>query len=376
MSQRIPYTRPSITELEIQYATDAATNGWGEACYEYIARFESAFREHLQVRHAIATSSCTGALHLGLAGLGLGPSDEVILADTNWVATVAPVVHLGAIPVFVDVCPDSWCIDPGRVEEAVTPRTRAVIATHLYGNLAELDELSAIAERHGIVLIEDAAEALGSVYRGQRAGSIGHFGTFSFHGSKTVTTGEGGMFVTDDTDLFERVMTLSNHGREPGEMRMFRPVQVGFKFKISNVQAAIGCAQLERIDQLVARKQEILALYRSRLSQLSGARMNVEQAGCINGAWMPTVRLEGYGDKIASLLGEEFERGDIDARPVFPPLSSLEMFTSQPEHTVAHKLAGEAVNLPSFHDMTKGQLDRVCTIVEDVVGREHQRNLI
>ena len=376
MSQRIPYTRPSITELEVQYATDAATNGWGEACYEYIARFESAFREHLQVRHAIATSSCTGALHLGLAGLGLGPGDEVILADTNWIATVAPVVHLGAIPVFVDVCPNSWCIDPSRVEEAVTPRTRAVIATHLYGNLAELQEISAIAERHGILLIEDAAEALGSIYRGQRAGSIGHFGTFSFHGSKTVTTGEGGMFVTDDTGLFERVMTLSNHGRDPSEMRLFAPIQIGFKFKMSNLQAAIGCAQLERIDQLVARKQEILALYRSRLSQLPGASMNVEQSGCINGAWMPTVRLEGYGDKIGNLLRDELERGGIDARPFFPPLSSLEMFNSQPEHTVAHKLAGEAVNLPSFHDMTKDQLDRVCTIVEDVVRREHRGNSI
>ncbi len=371
MSAQIPYTIPSITELEVSYAADAARNGWGEACYEYITRFEEAFREHLHVRYAIATSSCTGAMHMGLAGLGVGPGDEVILADTNWIATVAPIVHVGAVPVLVDVCSDTWCIDPSQIEAAVTPRTRAVVATHLYGNLAELDEVTAIAERHGILLIEDAAEALGSFYRGRRAGSIGQFGIFSFHGSKTITTGEGGMFVTDDADLFQSVLTLSNHGREPSEMRRFAPSRIGFKFKMSNLQAAIGCAQLERIDQLVARKQEILDLYRSRLGQLTGATMNIEQDGCVNGAWMPTVRLEGYGDGIAAQLGETMSRADIDTRPFFPPLSSLEMFGSQPEHTVAYRLAAEAVNLPSFHSMTDDQIDRVCSIVEDVARHEH-----
>ena len=161
MSNRIAYTKPSITELEVAYATDAARNGWGERCYDYIVKFEAAFAAHLGVTHAIATSSCTGALHMGMAALGIGPGDEVILADTNWIASAAPIVHLGATPVFVDIDPVSWCLDPDRVEAAITPRTKAILAVHIYGNLCDMDRLQGIADRHGIVLIEDAADGIG-----------------------------------------------------------------------------------------------------------------------------------------------------------------------------------------------------------------------
>ncbi len=203
MSSKIPYTKPSMTELEIGYVADAIRNGWGEKCYEYIHKFEEAFRNHLGVQYAIATSSCTGALHMGLAALGVGAGDEVILADTNWIATAAPIVHVGAKPVFVDILADSWCIDPDLVESAITSRTKAIIAVHLYGNLCEMERLLAIGEKHGIPVIEDAAEAIGSIYHGKRVGGLGTFGTFSFHGTKTITTGEGGMFVTNDQNLYE-----------------------------------------------------------------------------------------------------------------------------------------------------------------------------
>ena len=211
MKSRILYTKPSITNLEVKYATDAVTNGWGEQCYAYINRFEDSFRKHLNVRYAVATSSCTGALHMGMAALGVTTGDEVIMADTNWVATAAPIVHLGARPVFVDILPDSWCIDPDKVEAAITPNTKAILAVHLYGNLCNMDRLLAVGEKYGIPVIEDAAEAIGSVYHNKRAGSMGVFGAFSFHGTKTVTTGEGGMFVTSDAALFERVLTLSSN---------------------------------------------------------------------------------------------------------------------------------------------------------------------
>src|SRR5690242_8018938 len=174
---RIFYTKPSITSREIEYATDAVTSGWGERCYEYIGRFEARFRDHLGVKHAIATSSCTGALHLGLAGLGIHPGDEVILGDINWIASAAPITYLGATPVFVDVLPDTWCLDPAKVEAAITPRTKAIIAVHLYGNLCDMDALLAIGAKHAIPVIEDAAEAIGSVWHGHRAGSMGRFGT-------------------------------------------------------------------------------------------------------------------------------------------------------------------------------------------------------
>ena len=217
MKQRVYYTKPSITEFEVTYTTDAARNGWGDKCYEYIDRFEELFKQHLGVQYAIATSSCTGALNMGLAALGVGLGDEVIMADTNWIATAAPIVHLGAKPVFVDILPDSWCIDPALAEAAITPHTKAIIAVHLYGNLCEMEQLLAISEKYGIPVIEDAAEAIGSVYHGKRAGSIGKFGTFSFHGTKTITTGEGGMFVTNDPELYEHVLTLSNLGRARGQ---------------------------------------------------------------------------------------------------------------------------------------------------------------
>ena len=178
MKPRIYYTKPSITSLEIQYASDAAANGWGDKCYEYINRFETKFKEYLDVQYAIATSSCTGALHMGMAALGIGPGDEVIMADTNWIATASPIIHLGAKPIFVDILPDSWCIDSIQVEKAITPKTKAIVAVHLYGNLCEMKRLISLGNKYGIPVIEDAAEAIGSVYKGSKAGDLGKFGTF------------------------------------------------------------------------------------------------------------------------------------------------------------------------------------------------------
>lgn len=366
---RIHYTKPSITALEIEYATDAATNGWGPRCYEYIQRFEKAFANHLGVRHAIATSSCTGALHMGMAALGIGPGDEVILADTNWVATVAPVVHLGAKPVFIDILADSWCLAPDLVQTAITSRTKAIIAVHLYGNLCQMDRLLAIGERHGIPVIEDSAEALGSVYHGRRAGSMGRFGAFSFHGTKTITTGEGGMFVTNDDDLYECVLTLSNHGRARGQTREFWPDKVGFKYKMSNIQAAIGCAQLERIDPIVRRKREILARYRAAIECPGRCRMNPEPEGVINGAWMPTACFDARTAMTFAKLKQEFADHSIDARTVFHPLSSTGLFGDTCGFPVATAFPERAINLPSYPDMSDEDVDRVLQVVQDVLSK-------
>jgi perosamine synthetase len=360
---RILYTKPSITDVEVRYATDAAANGWGERCYDYINRFERGFAAHLGVRHAIATSSCTGALHLGMAALGIGAGDEVILADTNWIASAAPIVHLGAEPVFVDILPGSWCLDPVLVERAITPRTKAILAVHLYGNLCEMDELLAIGQRHGIPVIEDAAEAIGSVYRGKRAGSMGAFGSFSFHGTKTLTTGEGGMFVTSDDALYERVLTLSNHGRARGQKLQFWPDMVGFKYKMSNVQAAIGLGQLERIDALIDRKREILAGYRERIGGVPGIAMNPEPPHVVNGAWMPTAVFAPETGVTREHLQAAFAAENIDARVFFWPLSSLHMFAPRLENRHAWDIPGRAINLPSYHDMTVAEIDRVSSVL-------------
>lgn len=360
---RIAYTKPSITEREVEYATDAARNGWGEHCYDYIVRFEKAFREHLGVKYAIATSSCTGALHMGLAALGIGQGDEVILADTNWIASAAPIVYLGAKPVFVDILSDTWCIDPGRIEQAITSRTKAILAVHLYGNLCDMDRLTEIGMRHRIPVIEDAAEAIGSIYKGRRAGSMGSFGAFSFHGTKTLTTGEGGMFVTDDDALYETVLTLSNHGRARGQTKQFWPDMVGFKYKMSNIQAAIGCAQMERIEELVLRKRAILTYYRDRLGKLPGVAMNPEPAGGVNGAWMPTAVFAPETGVTREALMAAFKAQDIDARVFFHPLSTLSMFESKLQNRVARDIPGRAINLPSYHDMTDAEQDRVLSVI-------------
>lgn len=366
---RVLYTKPSITEREVGYATDAAANGWGERCYDYLLRFEAGFAAHLGVKHAIATSSCTGALHMGFAALGLQPGDEVILADTNWVASAAPIAYLGATPVFVDVLPDSWCLDPEAVARAITPRTKAILAVHLYGNLCELDALLALGARHGIPVIEDAAEAIGSQFEGRRAGSLGLFGSFSFHGTKTLTTGEGGMFVTNDAALYERVLTLSNHGRARGQKKQFWPDLLGYKYKMSNLQAAIGVGQLERIDALIARKREIFAAYRAALGGLRGVALNPEPAGRINGAWMPTVVFDEGSGVTREALQAAFAAENIDARVFFHPLSSLPMFTPRPENRLAYSLPTRAINLPSYHDMTDAEIGRVVEVVREMAVR-------
>lgn len=371
-SARIAYTRPSVTALETGYVADAAANGWGEHCHAWLHRFEAAFAAHLGVRHAVATSSCTGALHLGLAALGgpgIGPGDEVILADANWVATAAPIVQLGATPVFVDIRPDSWCIDAGRVAAAITPRTRAIVAVHLYGNLCEMDRLLAIGARHGIPVVEDAAEAIGSVWHGgRRAGSLGAFGAFSFHGTKTLSTGEGGMFVSDDDALHERVLTLSNHGRARSQPRQFWAERVGFKYKMSNLQAALGCAQLERVDELVGRKRDILRRYRELLAGCAGITMNAEPAGTVNGAWMPTLVFDRATGVTRERLQAAFAAADIDARVFFWPLSSTPGFGSHAGQPVAADIASRAINLPSFHDITDAEQQRVAACVRQALG--------
>ena len=365
---KIPYTKPSITELEVQYATDAAANGWGEHCYDYIDRFEEAFKSHLGVNYAISTSSCTGALHMGMHALGIGPGDEVIMADTNWIATAAPIVHLGATPVLVDILPDSWCLDPEQVEAAIWPKTKAIVAVHLSGNLCDMDALLAIGERHGIPVIEDAAEAVGSVYHCRRAGSMGYFGAFSFHGTKTITTGEGGMFVTNDPDLYEQVLTLSNHGRARGQSKQFWPDMVGFKYKMSNIQAAIGCAQIERVHKLIKEKRKIFQEYEKQLTGLPLV-LNPEPSDCQNGYWMPTFVVDKDLAFDRNFLCSLLSSQGIDARVFFWPLSSI---VKTARKASPHQYKSQAIhllglNLPSSFGMSSPDISRVAQCIRQYI---------
>ncbi|MDD5699616.1 MAG: DegT/DnrJ/EryC1/StrS family aminotransferase [Candidatus Nanoarchaeia archaeon] len=369
---KIYYSKPSITEKEVKYVEDSVRAISGEKRYEYIDKFEAKFREYLGSKFSIATSNCTGAIILALATIGLKPNDEVILADINWIASAAPITYFGAKPIFIDILPDSWCIDPKKIEKAITPKTRAIIATHLYGNLAEMDKIMEIARGHNLIVIEDAAEALGSEYKGKKAGSIGDFGVFSFHATKMCTCGEGGMLVTNNEEFSKKARILSDHGRNPEIKKLLFPDRIGYKHKMSNMQAALGLAQLERINELLDRKIKIFQEYKRHLSGLP-VEMNPQPEYTKNSFWMPTAvfnkSLDIHSDELISL----FQENNIDARPFFYPLSSLPMFKARKENTVSYDISSHAINLPSYHDLTDEQIKYVCDLLKNFLKKKENR---
>lgn len=359
---RIPVSGPWITQKEIAFVTDAVTNAWYGNHNIYHTRFEAAFAAHIGVRHAIALPSCTSAIHLSLLALGVGPGDEVIVPDTTWIASSAPITYVGATPVFADIDPQTWCLSAASLEACITPRTKAVIPVDLYGGMPDWDAILDIARRRRISVIEDAAEAVGSEYRGRKAGGFGDAGVFSFHGSKTLTTGEGGMLVTDRADIHQRALVLRDHGRPAGD-RMFYNSEIGYKYKMSSMQAALGLAQLERIDELIARKREIFGWYREALGGTAGVALNAEPAGTKNSYWMCTaITASGEGQTKDQII-EHMDKAGIDCRPFFHPLSSLPAYQGSVEaaaarrrNTVSYRISPYGVNLPSGLNLTRDNI--------------------
>ena len=370
MMKHIPYAKPSIGELEKQYVCDAIENGWGERCYDYIYKFQDSYKNYLGVKHAIATSSCTGALHIALKALDIKAGDEVIVPDATWVASVAPITYLGANPVFVDVLKTTWCIDPIEIEKAITPKTKAIIAVHLYGNVCEMDEIMSIAKKYNLYVIEDAAEAIGSQYKGKKTGSIGDFGVFSFHGTKTITTGEGGMLVTNNDTLYEEASILHDHGRDPKIKKMFWAEKVGFKYKMSNLQAALGCAQMQRIEELVNRKIELFKMYKEELATVDGITMNQEQEYAKNSYWMPTIILDESLHVYRDVLINDLDKYGIRARPFFYPVSSFPLFNKLNENVVSDGLSMNGINLPSNFDMAEDDIKYVVNTLKGLLKNE------
>ena len=370
MTRRILNAKPSITQREIDYVTDAVANGWGEDCYGYLHRLTDTMKQYFDVDHAWPTSSCHGALHMVLMALGVGPGDEVIVPDATWTGSVFPVSWLGATPVFVDVLPQTWCIDPARVQAAITPKTKAVICVHLYGNLCEMDALVPLCQDRGIALIEDAAEAIGSEYKGQKAGSIADFGVLSLHGTKTLTTGEGGAVLSNRSDLAANLAAIDAQGRRPGA-KYFWVDQIGLKYKLSNVQAAIGLAQFERADELVGRKRAVFNDYASALSGWDGIELNPEPEGTVNSYWMPTVVLgPSYRPTVErrNAWVDACVAKGVEARPFFYPVSEMPMYTGVPQNTVSRGLSASGINLPSNYELTP---DDIAYVVETLAHAIH-----
>ncbi len=371
--KRIRVAGPSITEKEVEYVTDAVASAWYDKANLYHERFERAFADYLSVRHAIALPSCTSAIHLSLAALGVGPGDEVIVPEITWIATAAPISYVGATPVFADIDPHTWCLSAESFAEHVTKRTRAVIPVDLYGNVPDMDAVLRVAQRHGLAVIEDAAEAVGAEYHARKAGSLGTTGVFSFHGSKTLTTGEGGLLVTDDEDLYRRVLVLRDHGRMPGD-RSFFNTEVAFKYKMSAMQAALGLAQLERVSELVEIKRRIFRWYQGELESLRGVSLNYETPGTRNSYWMVTLMLpEGSGLTKKGVM-DELDRQGIDARPFFHPLSSLPAYRDTPQardararNQVSYRVSPLGINLPSALNLTLEDVRYVSRCVSEIV---------
>ena len=373
---RIPVAGPWITQKEIDYVTDAAEHAWYGNANMYHERFEQAFSHYIGTKYAMALPSCTSAIHLSLLSLGIGKGDEVIVPDLTWIATAAPITYVSATPVFADCDEKTWCISSDAFQECITPGTKAVIPVDLYGNMPEMDAIRDIAHDHGIAIIEDAAEAIGSEYHGKRSGSFGNTGVFSFHGSKTMTTGEGGMLVTDRKDLYDRCLTLRDHGRAHGE-KMFWNAEVGYKYKMSSMQAALGLAQLERIDELVERKRQIFSWYRQNLQSVEGITLNCEPFGTKNSYWMVTAIFDPkFGLSKEDIIRMLKEKG-IDSRPFFYPLSSQPAYDSlasvreaKVRNTVSYRISPYGVNLPCGMKMTYEYVNYVCDAVKKVVGVE------
>ena len=367
-SERITISGPWITEKEISYVTDAVATCWYGNANAYHDRFQRAFSEYLGIAHALPLPSGTSAVHLSLMALGVGPGDEVIVPDMTWIGSSAPISYVGATPVFADVDERSWCLSAESFAACVTPRTKAVIPVDLYGSMPDYDALRAVAQRHGIAVIEDSAEAIGSEIHGRKAGTFGDAAVFSFHGSKTMTTGEGGMLVTDRPDVYERAVMLGDHGRRPNERGNFWNHSVAYKYKMSSMQAALGLAQLERIEELVTRKRQIFAWYQARLAGVPGLTLNEEPAGTKNSYWMVTAILDpALGLTKDRLIARMAEHG-VDVRPVFHPLSSLPAYEGSPQAVVArernavsYRISPYGVNLPSGMSMTAAKIEFVCS---------------
>lgn len=369
-SKTILTAGPSISRKEISYVLDAVSNGWNEHAFDYMNKFEKAFAKYIGVKHAISTAGGTCSLHLALATLEIGPGDEVILPEITYFACSDVVMLLGAKPVFVDVLPDTWCIDPEAVKRAVTKKTKAIMPVDIYGNPHEVDAIRAIAKEYGLYVVEDACPAVGTEYKATKMGSKADFAAYSFQGAKIMVTGVGGMLVTDDTNLYEKALHLNDHGEAKGYKgftRKFWQTDIGYEFWMSNLQSALGLAQLERIDKFVSKKRQIFDWYYQKLGQVEGISLNKERPGTKSNRWMSSIIL----DKSFGLERDEFrhklKRKKIDTRPFFYPISMFPMYKEQ-DTPVSHHISKRGINLPSGLQLTHREVDYIATTILDVLG--------
>lgn len=355
MSLRIPVAEPALVGNEKDYVLDCLESGWISSNGKYIQEFERAFARFCGTKHAISCCNGTVALHLALLALGVGPGDEVIVPTLTFVASANSVVYCGAKPVFVDSEPNTWTLDPSQLEHCITSNTKGIIVVHLYGHPADMDRVNAIARKYGLFVIEDAAEAHGAEYKGQRVGSLGDVATFSFYGNKIITTGEGGMITTDNDELAARLSLLKGQGMDRERRYWF--IQTGYNYRMTNLEAALGLAQLERIDWHSQRRREVAAQYVRFLTNIPGIKIQIEQPWARHAYWMNSVIIDEEDwpierDHVMMRLAD----AGIETRPVFYPMHALPMYlriASECCFPVADRLSARGINLPSSARLTE-----------------------
>jgi len=370
MNTNVPVARPDLTGNEEKYVLEAVRSSWISSLGPYVTRFEQSFADLCGTRTAIAVCNGTVALHLALLALEVGSGDEVIVPSLTYIATANAVRYVGAEPVFVDVDPQTWCIDAKKIEAAITPRTRGIIAVHLYGHPADMDDINRVGSVNGLWVVEDAAEAPLATYKGRPAGSLAVIATFSFYGNKVFTSGEGGALTLSDPDLERRARMLRDQGMDP-QRRYYFPI-TGYNFRLTNLACALLCAQLERREQLLARRMEIFSLYRRLLADVPGIGFQPVAPWATLSPWLfcATVDENEFGLSRDELMGRMGEHG-IETRPFFIPLHRLPPFAEasrvRNEHLpLTDELSRRGVNLPTWFALTDDQVAGVCEIVRHI----------
>jgi perosamine synthetase len=354
VAELIPVYRPELSGNEKRYVNECLDTAWISSIGGFIDRFEGAFRQVTAAEHALAVSNGTVALHLAFHCLGIGPGDEVIVPTFTYIASVNTIAQTGATPVFVECRAGDWLIDPEDVRRKITPRTRAIVPVHLYGAICDMPAINAIAREHGLAVVEDCAEALGSTLNGRHVGTFGDIGTFSFFGNKTVTTGEGGMVTVRDPALAERMRRVKGQGQSPD--RRYWHVELGFNYRMTNICAAIGLAQIERLDAILSRKRAIGSLYRNLLSDLPVTFQELAP-GVVSSDWLVSLLLPQGCDRAAVMAS--MLRANVDTRPVFYCAHHMPMYESSGSFMVSEDIAARGISLPSYPGLSDDDVTRV-----------------
>jgi perosamine synthetase len=364
---RIPVYEPLLGDEELANVVTAVRSGWISSLGAFIPEFERAFAAFCGARHAIAVSNGTAALHVALVAVGVGPGDEVLVPSLTFVATANTVRYCGATPVFVDADPTTWCMQPTGLDALVTPRTKAIVPVHLYGHPCDMDPILDVARRRGLAVVEDAAEAHGAEYRGHRVGTLGAIGCFSFYGNKIITTGEGGMCVTDDPLLAERLRLLRDHGMDP--KRHYWHDLVGYNYRMTNLQAAIGVAQVKKLPGFLEQKRLLAGWYAELLAPLAAAgriHLQPEAPWAKSVFWMYSVLLADgpvSRDQVRARLGD---RG-IDTRPFFHPIHALPPYDRRERLPASEDLGARGMNLPSGLALERSHIARVARALTEAL---------